>query len=730
MARITKTEDVNGSEVERLKTEYYRRVEAGTPEEIKNSPIFGLENAGAFKVHLDKEKVEQWKLWEWFKTYQREAMVSTGGIRGAQNIKYPWDVRFPLNQLGVALATLGKAMVLKKELGDKTINKICSGEVRYNTDSYIQIISRIQAAQGIVTHLPRGRKKTSIWLTSFLIFMLDYDGGEYVTSSHAMSSKIATKDLDSQGSQFIPEMSAKFVKKIEEILKKAEKEGFDIELAPADSPLIVDDFDGYDLYLEYLKKGIATESGLALVRERTKQGLKLMLDSVGGCMFGIMDELFKRLDISEAFDFNNTEEDPFFHGVGKTKFNPVKKAEEFFDWGCDVTTREVIATAGYGQLLQDKEPGYIVLMTDPDGDRLVVGQVESSQRKGKLEELGIQYFEINAEKVFAYYTPNQAFLLIMDYHAAQLKAAGWWDKHPRFLITTTPSATAWVEWANKLGVKVINVPVGFKEIATIMKKVERQMAADSQADVEIHDIFGNLINLGKEPRLIFAGEESGGMIVGPEELIKSRAGRTAIAMREKSAAEASIIATAMAAYLHQENKLMSEYLEEVFNDKDIKWRYDLRIERKLYNESNPNPDELKKDKAAGEVIRDQADGFFLAIALSVKLGKISLETAKEILSEALPEFDFGNLENIYFVGDGTYLKFNDKFVEVRKSGTDALIKSYACGENKADCERYARAIVNYSGELTPKFEKSIDQEVYKNCQQLGLKILWEFQEKV
>ncbi|MFH1253297.1 MAG: hypothetical protein V1664_03135 [Candidatus Uhrbacteria bacterium] len=727
MSRITKTEDVRGQTVEAFKSEYFKQIEESTPPEVKSDFIFDLTNKKAFKIHLDKARVEEWRLWEWFKVYQHEAVVSTGGIRGAQNISYPWDVRFPLNQLGVALATVGKAMVLKDEMPNKIIHKMCSGEVRYNTESYIEIISRIQAAQGIVTHVPINQRRTSVWMTSFLIFMLDYDGGEYVTSSHALSSKIATKDLDNQGSQFVPEMSEKFVKKIEQILIQAETKGFDIELADADSSLIVPAEDGYKLYLKYLKNGVATSHGLALVKEQVNQGFKLMLETVGGCMFNIMKDLFEHLEIYQAFDFNNTEEDPFFHGVGKTMFNPIKKKEEFFDWGCDVTINEVVLTLGYEKLLADKEPGYMVLMTDPDGDRLVAGQVETVSRKAVLEELGISYFAINEEKLFVRYSPNQFFLLILNYYSQQLKEAGLWNNYHRFLVTTTPSAATWVEWAEKNKVAVINVPVGFKEIASIIKKAEEQMIKNLDKNVKIHDIYGKLIDLGKNPRLVFAGEESGGMIIGPEKLIRSAAGRTALSMREKSAAEASVIATIMAAYLYKDKKFLSEYFKETLEEFDIKWFYDLRVEKKLYNDSNANPEELKQDKVAGEAIRDKVDSFFLSLALSLRLGKIDLPTVKEILVEALPEVDFSKLENVNFVGDGTYFRFSDKFVEIRKSGTDAIIKSYFCGDNYQEAAKTAEAIVNYSGEITPKFKAMIDPEIYQNCQRLGLEILWKFQ---
>ena len=728
--KVTRTEDVKGEEVEFLKKTYLGLVKDNTPDEIRDNPIFDLSNKEAFKVRIDKEKIEKWQLWEWFENYEKEAMVSTAGIRGAQNVRYPWDTRFPLNQLGVALATLGKAMVLKEELGNKEIHKVCSGEVRYNTSEYIEIISRIQAAQGIKTHLPVRKKNTSIWMVSFLIFMFDYDGGEYVTSSHAMSSKIATKDLDDQGSQFIPEMSAKFVKKIKEILIRAEKEGFDIELSAKDSPLIVEDIDGIDLYLEYLRNGIATDKSIDLIKEQVGKGMRIMYDPTGGCMFEIMDKLFNQLGIFDTYEFNNIEMDPFFHGIGKMMHNPITNKDEFFDWGCDTTMSQVIVTVGYEKLLKDKEPGYPVIMVDPDGDRIVIGQVEPAERKKALDELGIRYIDVDSGNIFTYYTANQAFFLIMNFHATQLREAGIWNDHPRFLIMTTPSASTWSEWAEKNDIKVIEVPVGFKEIATIMKKVEKQMVENPDQEVKLHDIYGKLINLGVQPRLIFAGEESAGMIIGPEDLIKSNKGRAAVSMREKSAAEASVIATAMAADLHKKNMTMSEYTEEIFKEYDIKWKYDVRIDRRLYNESNPDPIALKKEKAEGEIVRDKVDDFYLCIALSLKFEKITFEQAREILEEALPELDFSNLENIHFVGDGTYLKFKDKYIEIRKSGTDAILKGYAAGADKKNCIEYAQKMSDFSGDPTPKYKELIDTEIIKDCQQISLDLLREFQKKV
>ncbi len=725
---ITKSEDIKGEEIEHFRKIYFEQIESNTPREIRDNLFFDLNNKDKFKFTLTRELIKKWDLWKWFKNYKKEGLVSTAGIRGLQNVLYPWDTRYPINYIGIALATLAKALVLKEDITTRTIHKLCCGEVRYNTEKYIEIISRIQAAQGIVTHLPLQRKKTAIWMISYLIFKHDFDGGEYVTSSHAMSSKIATKDLDNQGSQFLPEMSIRFIDKIEKILREAEERGYDIEFAASDSDLILEDFDGVDEYVKYLKEGSISNQDISLIKQEVNDGLDIMYECVGGCMYQIMPKIFEKLGIG-ANNWNNTEEDPFFHGIGKVMLNPITNQKQFFDWGCDTTIREVIETVGYQQLLANKDIGHVTIMFDPDGDRIVLGQIESSHKKSVLDKLGIRHFDINSEKIFCFYMPNQTFLLVMNDHYELLAKEEVLDNHPRFIIGTTASARSWFEWAQNRNVKSIGVPVGFKEIANIMKKVEKQIIENPQKEVVIEDIFGNNIKLGFNPRLIFAGEESAGMITGPENLIKSDSGRIAIAMREKSAAEACLILTSMVSKLHKKDILISDYLAEIFEKFNIKWQYDLRIDRKLYNEGNPDMDSLKIEKDKGEKLRDQIDSFFLSIAIALRKKKLTLKNAKKILQTAIPEVDFSNLTQIYFVGDGTYLEFEDMYIEIRKSGTDAILKCYTAGANKARCEFNAKKIVAFNGELNNEFKKYIEMDLYNTIGDQALEILRDWQKK-
>lgn len=717
-------------ELKELKEEYLKLADKFTPAEIKNSPLINLKNTGEFELILNKGIIDSLKIEEWLHNYKKEAMVSTAGIRGSQNISYPWDTRFPINQVGIVLSTLGKAMVLRDDLGDKEINKIAAGEVRYNTKEYVEIISRIQSALGIHTHLPFGRETTAVWMVSFLIFMLDYDGGEYVTSSHAISSKTATKDLDNQGSQFLPEMSLRFISKIENIIKKAKDNpnGFSIKFSPAKSSFIAEDFDGYDMYVDYLKKSVARDVNLNLIREMKENGFKVTYDTVGGCMHKTMVPILKRLGILDVFEWRNKEEDPFFHGIGKVwRINPKDGKKEFFDLSCDFCLIDVAKNAGFESDMAEKPIGHTILITDPDGDRLVIAQVESSEKTKRIEELGIEYIKITGGKILVVYHPTYSFLLIMDYYMKQLKAEKFFDNHPRFIVTTTPSSKCWAEWAENNGIKVVLTPVGMKEVANVIKKVEKQILESSEREVMIEDIFFEMINLGKDPRMVFGGEESGGMITGLEDFIESSGGRKAIAMREKSAGEASVIATALSAHLFKTKKTISEYLSDIFRENKIKSVFYFRDDIIYYNESEPDPIKLAREKKEGEVKRDATDTFYLSLTLALKAGEISIDDVRRVLQAAMPDIDFSRLTALKFTGDASFFQFtNNLFVQIRRSGTDAKMRGYAGGENISDCKKYLNRLLHYSGERSDLFEKIVPQKYQGDIYPLSQKIYRDY----
>ena len=730
-----------------LEKELFKNVYDKTPDYIKNLNLFDFNNESEFTFILkraylypqSKENPEGLGLIEWFVNYKREAQVSTAGIRGPQNILFPQDTRFPINLVGIILATLAKALVARNKYEGKEILKLVGSEVRYNSDLYLDAIARIQAAQGIKTLTPKDRKTIPIWLASFLAFKLDLVGGEYITSSHGISVKTATKDLNSQGSQYLPEESLEFVDMIQEIFEIADEEGFyEITVAAKNNPLIDEEImtklnDGIDLYVDYLKSGVA--QNLEGVK---KMKSKLFVECVGGCAYRTLSRVLEKLGIQDKYIWNNTEEDPFFHSIGKYDTDP-KGNKCFYDYSVDATVLAkrpngekffpVIESLHYDKVLADCPLGTIVLITDPDHDRLTVCQIEAIGNEPMLEDYGVSYIKLDESRILTVYSANQAFLMLMNYRVKQLKAQGKFKNHPRFMIKTTASALSWDEWAKAHGIKVVNVPVGFKEIANIMKKVELQLKNNPNKEVVVDDVFGNSINLGVQPRLIFGGEESGGMIMGSEDLIESLAGRKAIAMREKSATEAIIVASALAAKLEEDNKTLSEYLVEIFDENNIIAKYDVREDIAYYNESEPDIEKLKKAKFAGETLRTRNDLFYLSLAIAIREGIADINAVKKVLNSAFAELNFDNLKSVKFVGDGTYLEFTDKYVEIRPSGTDAKTKAYAGGEDLEMIEKYSRVLGNYSGERTELHRELISDEFYESAKDKALEYYLKFVEK-
>ena len=731
-----------------LEQELFKNVYDKTPDYIKNAKLLDFSNEGEFTFTLKKEHLypyneqtnpEGLNLLEWFANYSKEAKVSTAGIRGPQNILFPQDTRFPINLVGIVLATLAKALVVTEKYPNKEILKLVGSEVRYNSALYLDAIARIQAAQGIKTLTPQGRKTIPIWLASFLAFKLDLVGGEYITSSHGISVKTATKDLNSQGSQYLPEESLEFVEKIQMIFDKVEKDGsYEIKVAAKNDKLIDESImtkleDGINLYVEYLQNGVAQDlSGIK------KMNNKILIESVGGCAYRTLSKVLEKLEISDKFVWNNTKEDPFFHSIGKYDTDP-KGNKTFYDYSVDATVVAtkpngekffpVIESLHYENLLKNYPFGTAVLITDPDHDRLTICELENAGNVPTLEENGISYVKLDEDRVLTVFTANQAFLMLMDYRAKQLKHQHKWDKHPRFMIKTTASALSWDEWAKHNGVKVVNVPVGFKEIANIMKKVELQLKNNPNSDVKVDDVFGNTINIGVQPRLIFAGEESGGMIMGAEDTVKSLSGREAIAMREKSATEAIIVASSLIAKLETENKTLSQYLLEVFDSNKINSRFDTREDISYYNESEPDIEKLKQAKAEGEKQRTKNDLFFLSLAIAINEDKATLDQVIEVLNDAFPGLEFSDLKAVKFVGDGTYLEFADKYIEIRPSGTDAKTKAYGGGTSLEDISNYSKILGNYSGERTDLHKQLISDSFYENSKELALESYLEFVEK-
>lgn len=703
-------------------------VDKNTPDSIKNDKIFNYNDKNEFTFKLTKELVEKLNLESWFEGYKKEALVSTAGIRGPQNILYPHDTRFPINTMGITLATLAKALVLKEKYPKNNLVKLVGCEVRYNSKTYLDLIARIQAALNIRTLTPVKRQTIPIWLASFLAFKLDLVGAEYITSSHGISVKNATKDLNNQGSQFLPHESMEFVNKIEEILNTVKEKGFyEIKFASSNDSLIDEKTmeklnNGVDYYCEYLKNGVANKNNLNAIKNFKN---KIVIDSVGGCAYNTLSKILKNLGIEKTFYWLNTQEDPFFHSIGKDIKKDKDGKEVFYDWSLDVTVLAkdkegkeyfpVVKSLDYKNKLKDFPLNTVILITDPDHDRLNIAQIVSTDKKQAAKKAGVDYTELDSERILCVFSANQAFLMLMNYWNESLEH----DKNASyFMVKTTASSRAWDEWANSKGIKVINTPVGFKEIAGVVKKIEAQYV-ENKENIVVYDVFNKKVELNSNPRMIFGGEESGGMIIGAKEPIESVNKRVALSMREKSASEAIIIASALISSI---DTTLIEELQKIYDTNNIISRFDVRVDIAYYNESEPDIEKLKLAKISGEAKRTKNDLFYLALAIAKYENKITIKNIKEILSSTFKNLDFSNLEDVLFVGDGTYLRFSDKFIEIRPSGTDAKTKAYAGGSDKEVLLIYAQTLGNYEGYTNETYKKYIDEKYLTSSKDKSFKI--------
>ena len=116
-----------------LEQELFNSVFEKTPDYIKNLELFNFDNEEEFVFTLKREHLHEYNsetnpeglnLLDWFAGYAKEAKVSTAGIRGPQNILYPQDTRFPINLVGIVLATLAKALVAREKYEGKDLTDL------------------------------------------------------------------------------------------------------------------------------------------------------------------------------------------------------------------------------------------------------------------------------------------------------------------------------------------------------------------------------------------------------------------------------------------------------------------------------------------------------------------------------------------------------------------------------------------------------------------------------
>ena len=711
--------------------------------------VVPVEQEDIIKVRITREMLHEYSpdnpqgrnIWKSFAKYEELGPLSIGGIRYAMNIANVHDTRQVKNSFERLLTSLSLGLMVKILYNKGAFFPYQTNyghEVRYHSNTLQDITVRTLAALGFICHIVPENVPTAIWNTAtmgkFFNFVLSFCG----TSSHSESNIDGLKIMDYEGSQFLIATIEAMVAIQRAILEKIESEGYvDFYLSAKDDPRITDALyrlthNGMYVYRKYQEKTAADDTVLDSIRSLDPSSIHI--DCAHGAGYRTLTAFFKEMSLSgitEKIDWMHIEERPDFGNIGKLLENLKTGEDEIFDLGADATQVvesvlpsgkilkyfPVLCTADYPEKFAAMPIDDIILHTDMDNDRLVVSQILSNDEKTRelLDKIGIIYNVVNNEKLVTVFAPNKFFHLLHEMNFQRLTALmeqGIIDKDRTLVVLKTLASTPAVDkWAAKRGeeghnIAVINTAVGFAKLANVMYRVEGEMGRNPGKDVIITDAGGSEINVGANPILIAAWEESGGIIVGITYGFEDVLGNSFLAEREKSATESIFLSLALISKLQQETGKvdLADYVTELYERNEIDTPTDFRFEDKLFVPGTTQASAEAEEE--GNKRKNRIFGAYLSLAIAYMREQLPIAQVKPILRdifnqefearkaqgtlqpvliERFGQVDIDSLIDLKFTGDGVMFIFEKKrrqwMVLFRPSGTEPKLKSYGFGED-------------------------------------------------
>jgi phosphomannomutase len=568
------------------------------------------------------------------------------------------------------------------------------GEVRRYTSEIIDLLGRIFASHGITVHLNAERGTTPIWATSFGVFYNELDGGANITASHSQNFKQGFKPVDEKGMQLLS-VADEIRDEVHRIGQEAESDSFSITLSPVNSPDIKKDFRYLDAYADYLKDIIPGEA-FRLIHEAQQAGMKVGVSTVGGSMHENSLALFERFGIKTGgeglIQYMHWEKRDDFHRVGEID------GENF---GCDPTKPIIYRNIGLKEKLLSGEI-HFGFIWDPDGDRYNIVTIAPTSAKKSAEDSGLEVESIpGSDTCVVYFKPNQIYFLNAAQKLEMLAESGDLFKHDQVIGTTYPTSKSIGELAvvfNKryakefaqsgTRIRVFHTPVGFKYFGEMVGDIETQLARGGE--VALKEVTGQEVSLGRSPRILIMAEESGGAAMGSASWRLSKGEhRRSLAMKEKDGMQIALMNLGVMSKLYLEKKSFAELYVEKIEEYDIQYRYYDRIDKKLFEESLIG-EAREEAKALGNKAKDYTVDAFKALTQKKSPGE-AREALQKLVGEGVmvPE-----IKSVFWAGDGTYIDFGTIWSELRASGTDAVLRFYIEGKDKAFLETLNKAFVS------------------------------------
>ena len=421
-----------------------------------------------------KNQLKQMSQKEIDDAFFKDVEFGTAGMRGVLG---PGTNR--LNDFTVRKATVGFAQYLLEKYPDaKQMGVVISHDNRHCSREFTLLSSNILNDFGIKTYIFDSLRPTPE--LSFAVRYCKAVGGIMITASHNPKEYNGYKVYDETGCQLVPEKISRLVEIIANLpnelsvtYQKANQRGERILLDNK-----VDD--------EYVR---LVES-IAINKDLDKTNYKIVFTPNHGTSLMPARRVFKDLGYDVYYVETQCTPDPDFSGTlspnpedQRSYIEPIKLAQ--------------------------KINAQLVVMTDPDGDRV-----------------GLAY--LHSDGTYHTFTGNQAAAMLMDYIFSQRKLRGELSNNG-VMYNTIVTSPLGKKIAESYGIKCEQFLTGFKFIGNRIDYYEK---------------------LGNGPKFEFGYEESYGCLVAPF-------------ARDKDGTQAILMYCEMALFYHLQGKTLDQVWEEI-----------------------------------------------------------------------------------------------------------------------------------------------------------------------
>lgn len=407
----------------------------------------------------------------------KDLTFGTSGLRGKMGVGSN-----RINSVVLKRATMGVSdYLLSKE---KNPMVVIGYDTRINSKGYASDIAEEFASRGVKVML--FSEPTPVPVLSFAIRHLKANGGIMITASHNPKEYNGYKVYDHFGNQ----IDDKKARLMEKYINK--REYFEEEQDATRGEIIYLDDQVKNAYLEALKKQVLLWDEDEKAKEALSQ-LSVVYTPLNGAGRDYVMEVLKDFGIK---DIKIVEEQWQWDGSFPTCPSPNPEYEKSFDMA-----------------MKYAQGADIIIATDPDSDRTGV----MARQDGNLKRL----------------TGNQVGELMLDYvcHCHNAGVGGKNLQGQKMAYKSYVSSPITEEIAQSYGVKMKNVPTGFKNIAFEMEKLKEE---------------------GREDDFLFGFEESLGYLYGNY-------------TRDKDGILAAQMICLMAASMKQEDKTLFDKLEDLYS---------------------------------------------------------------------------------------------------------------------------------------------------------------------